>query len=249
MNSKLKILLFAVLTAILISACKKDTVIYPSSIKLQIGFTHSVDGTILELDTIKYSNEAGNLYSVVNLRYFISNLVLHKAGEKIVLEDIHYIDLRDTNTLTLSPNVNILNGACDSITFTFGLDTSFNMTGYFVNPPEANMAWPPPMGGGYHYMQLEGKYDSAGVTTKNYNVHTGATMGVPYDFPVHLSSSSFMANGKNITATIEMNINKWFSDPNTYDFMTYGDAIMGNSSAQQVLQQNGHDVFRVISIK
>lgn len=44
---------------------------------------------------------------------------------------------------------------------------------------------PVPMGGGYHYMKLEGRHDSSG-TTKNYQAHMGPTMGNDYHVSVTL---------------------------------------------------------------
>ena len=45
-----------------------------------------------------------------------------------------------------------------------------------------------------------------------------------------------------------MNINKWYESPNSYDFNAFGQAIMGNQTAQQTLKANGADVFSVTSI-
>ena len=40
-----------------------------------------------------------------------------------------------------------------------------------------------------------------------------------------------------------MNINKWLRSPHVYDFNTFGSAIMQNQQAQQLLKENGADVF------
>jgi hypothetical protein len=49
------------------------------------------------------------------------------------------------------------------------------------------MEWPIMMGGGYHYMKLEGKFDSAAIV-KNYQTHTGPTNGnqnyISLDLPI-----------------------------------------------------------------
>jgi len=244
------VFVFFIITVMLI-ACKKEKALAPAtpqSIHLKFVFSHTIDGAPVVLDTIKYLNKAGNLYSIINLKYFICNIVLHKGSDSIIIDDAHYVDIRDNATLTYSPSQLIANGSYDHISFIFGSDASKNKTNNFVNPPESNMEWPVPMGGGYHYMQLEGKFDSATVV-KNYNVHTGALSGIPYYIPVHLSQSTFTANGTDLTVNLAMNINKWFENPNTYNFNIYGDSMMGNDTAQKVLQQNGADVFSVSSIK
>ena len=44
-----------------------------------------------------------------------------------------------------------------------------------------------------------------------------------------------------------MNINNWFSTPHVYDFNTYGSAIMQNQEAQNILKENGNNVFKAIT--
>jgi hypothetical protein len=242
---------FIIVTVVSVS-CKKEevtpAVTTPAFFYLKFNFSHNIDGAAMVLDTVKYVNKAGNVYSVINFKYFICNMVLHKGNDSIIIDGAHYIDIANSTSCIYSPTQKIPNGSYDYISFIFGLDASKNKTDNFVNPPESNMAWPVPMGGGYHYMQLEGKFDSATVI-KNYNAHTGALNHMPYYIPIRLSQSSFTANGTDVTVNLAMNINEWFENPNTYDFNIYGDSMMGNDTAQQVLQQNGMDVFSVSAIK
>lgn len=218
------------------------TCIY-DEINISFRFSHKVGATTVEFDTMKYTSEASNLYSVETLKYFVSDITLHKSGGQLLFDDEHYVDARDNSTLTYSPSQEVPNAAYSSITFTFGLDSIKNITGTYVNPPESNMEWPVPMGGGYHYMKLEGKHDSSGVI-KNYQAHSGPLMGMPYYVSVSLPSSSFTANGTDLIVDIKMDINKWFSTPNTLDLNIIA-SIMGNAAIQQQLQQNGADVFTV----
>jgi|ETNmetMinimDraft_26_1059896.scaffolds.fasta_scaffold09773_1 hypothetical protein len=213
-------------------------------INLSFTFSHTIGSSSVEYDTIKYTDAAGNDYSVETLKYFVSDITLHKSsGGTILIDDEHYVDARDNATLIFSPSKEIPNGTYSYITFIFGLDTNKNTTGVYPNTPESNMEWPVPMGGGYHYMKLEGRHDSSG-TTKNYQAHMGPTMGNDYHVSVTLPSSSFTANGNNLNANVTMDINKWFETPNTLDLNNVS-GIMGDMSMQMKLQQNGADVFTV----
>ncbi len=247
-NIKIKTILLAIVTVALIG-CKKDDdkSATPATVytQLKLNLLHMVDTSAVELDTIKYTNAAGNSYSVSRLRYIISDIYAHKGADSTLLKLTHFVDVSDSATFSGISLSQLANGSFDKLSFIFGLDTVKNVTGYFVNPPESTMAWPTPMGGGYHYMQLEGKYDSASVT-KNYNTHTGPTMGNPYHFYVSLPSSSFTASGSTLNVNLTMNISNWYKTPNTYDFNTFGDRIMANPTAQTQLQQNGSDVFSVV---
>ena len=135
----------------------------------------------------------------------------------------------------------------DAISFVLGLNEADNTQGRFPNPPQNAMEWPEPLGGGYHYMKLEGKYLKDGLTA-NYNTHTGASKGIPYFVEINLPTSFTLA-GKATKAEISMDINKWYQDPSTYNFSDYGEMIMGNADAQKIVSENGVNVFSLGTIK
>lgn len=262
MNKPLKVLFYSVvgISLMIAEGCKKEPVTnviddhdthahrHDEGKLLTFKFAHKVDAADLERDTMKYLNAAHNIYSVVTCQYFVSNITVYKVGEAMLIDGSHYVDAADATTLTYSPTMEFEEGVYDSISITIGLDTVKGATGAFVNAPESNMVWPVPMGGGFHYMKLEGKYDSAGVTN-NYKMHYGPTMGTPYFRTVTLPASSFTVGEENLTVNLSMNINKWFESPNIYDFDVYGAAIMMNMGAQMVVKQNAADVFSVTSIE
>jgi hypothetical protein len=249
MKLKYYIRLLSTLFAIIlfIHSCKKDLVNPDVINSVSFDISHNVDGNALQLDNISYVNANNDVFSVINLRYFISNIYLHRGNDSTLLKDYHYVDIRDVSTLSFTSKQQIINGTYDYISLIIGLNETQNVNGYFVNPPEVNMAWPTPMGGGYHYMQLEGKFDSAG-TVKNYNLHTGKLMGAHRYIHMKLSSSYLIATGDDLNVTLTMNINEWLKNPTIYDFNIYGESIMGNATAQTIAQQNGADVFS-ISVK
>ena len=104
------------------------------------------------------------------------------------------------------------------------------------------MFWPnnPMMGsGGYHYMKLEGTYDTI---NQFYNCHTGPTMGSDYSFNVELPIDFNTNDTEGIMLNIILNVNNWFENPN--NFVLSSNGIMMNMVAQMQLKQNGQaDVF------
>jgi len=248
--SRVKLTAFLLLLVILVltQSCKKTSDV-KDPINVGFVFEHTVDTAPLVFDSIAFTNAAGNNYSVVTLKYFISDIVFHRIdGVDVKIDDEHYIDAKNSTTLSYKPYTEVPYGTYTAISFVFGLDTVKNISGRFPNLPESNMAWPASMGGGYHYMKMEGKYDSSGVI-KNYNVHTGATMGMPHHINITLSDQSFVSEGNDLTISLNMDINKWFDTPTIYDFNIFGAAIMGNMTAQMALKQNGANVFSVNSIE
>ena len=227
--------------------------------RLQVYFDTKVDNHALQYDVLDYVNDAGNHYEVNEVRYFISRVVLTKAdGTQVSITDgegIHYYDsdISSTHNWLIADELPV--GEYESISFVFGLDEAQNVTGYFVNPPETNMAWPVPIGGGYHYMQINGKWLNTNDELTPFCLHTG--IGQTYQegeitgfvhnfFTITLSLSSFeIMESETSALTLVMNVNNWFRDPNVYDFNVWGGAIMQNQAAQEVLRANGKNVFSV----
>lgn len=224
-------------------SCKKEEVITEPVINLQ--FEHEVDSEKLQFDTINYTNSSNNRYSVSTLQYFISDFVfLRKNDTKISFDTVIYVDVRDGIGLELT-GLQLPVGEYTNLLFTFGLNEKKNISGSFPNPPENNMEWPAPMGGGYHYMKLEGKFDSISIV-KNYQAHTGRLMSTPHfvDIKLEFKNSISLVNGDNMNLPLVMNINKWWDSPNNLD-LNIMSSVMGNQEIQNDLMENGAKVFYI----
>jgi hypothetical protein len=247
----------------LIISCKKDKpVLEEPTGHISFNFNHLIDGAILQKDTMKYTNAAGNPYEINQLMYFISDVRLHKTDGSIKLisdwTDIHYVDIDIPATLKWDVYDKIPAGSYDSISFIFGITKEKNLSFRFVNPPEVNMMWPDILGGGYHYMMINGKWKNNENQVENYAFHLGIgqlyksnviTIDSIYAFvqnyfSVKLSNSTFSIE-ENKTRNIEiiMNIESWFDTPHIYDHNYWGGAIMQNQPAMQMIKENGVDVF------
>ena len=142
-------------------SCKEDDpVAENTSGHISFTFTHLLDGLPLEKDVMKYVNAAGNPYEINQVMYFISDVTLHKSdGTKRLIsdwKDIHYVDIDIPETLKWDVYDDIPSGNYDSVSFIFGISGEKNKSFMFVNPPEVNMMWPDILGGGYHYMMING---------------------------------------------------------------------------------------------
>lgn len=219
--------------------------------ELTLFAVHEVDGTSLVMDALRYTNEASNPYLVNEAQWFISNLELEDHdGNRVMLADTWYIDtnIPETQTIWVSE---VPTGSYRILRFTFGLSDADNLTGRFNNPPESNMFWPDELGGGYHYMKLNGKYLTPDSLLAPIAIHLGRGQNSDhsefYDnsFTVELSVELDVYDGQDYQVSLVMNINKWFRDPHVYDFNAFGSAIMQNQEAQQFLKENGHNVFSI----
>ncbi len=251
------------LVTLLSSSCRKNDIKEENGGHLSFTFQHSVDGNPLVTDTMMYRNAAGNPYLVTNIQYFISDVMLHMSnGDSVPVnkyDDIHYVDTDlDETQIYYLPDT-IPEGDYQSISFTFGISAEKNISNRFVNPPESNMFWPEHLGGGYHYMKLNGKWRDTADVIRPFNFHLGIgqiydsagqiTGFIHNDFRVELPSSSLqIVKGKITQVDLDMNVNQWFEDPNIFDFNVWGGAIMQNQEAMHIACQNGHNVFSVKNI-
>ena len=130
----------------------------------------------------------------------------------------------------------------------------------YVDPPEVLMGWPQILGGGYHYMMMNGKWKDTNGFIMPFNFHLGIGQlyrGNDYNvdsiyafvqnyFKVSLPGSSFTMPDKDTVAfQVTMNIENWFENPHVFDFDQWGGAIMQNQPALQMAKENGWNVFSI----
>jgi hypothetical protein len=234
--------------ALVLVACTKPK--SQGDLTLNVGY--SINGKPLITDTLCYVNEAGNEFMITEIQWFLSQIELQdEQGVWIPMEPrIFYIDtnIPESQTYRIS---SIPTGKYKTLRFNFGLDEEDNRTGLFSDPPESHMFWPEPLGGGYHYMKLNGKYLDENEELAPLNIHLGIgqneshtefyqnyfSVEIPIDFAI-------LENAEN-QLNLTMIIDNWFRNPNLYDFNEYGSAIMQNQAAQQALKENGNDVFKI----
>jgi len=231
--------------------------------KISIQFLHHFNGEYVVFDTLRYINESGNQMMFSEIQYFISDVTLHyHDGSSYLInkwKDIHYVDSDIPSTQTWEVFDSIPAGNVDSISFTFGINEEKNQSFIFVNPPESLMFWPDILGGGYHYMKLNGKWMNLQQQLSPFNFHLG--IGQIYDnennitgfiqnsfrtgaeLPVYSSYALVIQPNQTSGIALVMNVESWFKTPHTWDFNTWGGDIMQNQAAMNVACENGKDLF------
>ncbi len=245
-----------------VNACKKDEE-KTNSGKIVFEFKHRVDGDVLEVDRLNYTDYAGYKYLINEIQYFISKVKLYKSDGTVneinEWKSIHYVDTDIEDTQKWEVFDEIIPGLYDSISFVFGIDSASNESYMYANPPENNMFWPDNLGGGYHYLKCNGKYqDPPTLRLLPFNMHLGIGQIYATDtinvnqitgfihnyFTVSLPGSSFeIKNEETKLFSIVMNIEQWFKDPHVYDHKEYGSYIMQTQEAMNIVKENGHNVF------
>ncbi|MBK7387569.1 MAG: hypothetical protein KBH11_04195 [Bacteroidia bacterium] len=227
----------------LITACNKNEDSPPAMAEnttVTVAVKAVIDNLPLIFDSVEYQNQAGNIYTVNKLQFYLSRFKLWKDG---ILESssdsVVYIDMSSNNGNFIFSLSGIKYGEYDALSFCVGLDSLHNISNSLTpSADNFNMAWPDQMGGGYHFMKLEGKFKASGMVY-GLAIHLGKN--------AHLVTNelegNFTVNSSRDTIQLNMNINEWFRVPEIYDFNIDGNYSMGSDNAMLKLCRNGEDVF------
>lgn len=235
--------LFMVLGVIFGLVSCKDDPIDPKLSSVKFSLNYMVGSEPLLFDTITYTNAAGHKYGLTHLEYYISNVTFNKSdGSSFLTNSVHYVNAQkpETNWITID---NVPQGEYSSVTFYIGLDSVLNKTNALPNTLDnINMAWPDAMGGGYHFMKMEGYFLAKADQKKyGYAMHLGKNPNLVKAVvlvPISITKD-------NLTKTLTMDINEWYANPAVYDFELDGNYSMGLSAAMLKLSKNGNDVFSI----
>lgn len=246
-------------------ACKNDdleTIITPAvdpTYAVTLNMETAVNGVALQTNTtdFRYTNGMSQTYNVTKLQYLISNVTFNKAdGSKFTIDEYHYVDLTVPSTLIFNPTIKVPKGNYTSVEFTFGFDETNNISGAYSDLNTIGWNWPNDpnsmfgnLGGGYHFMRLEGTFVN-GTDTAQFKSHMGTARDIS-SMPFTYVANHFQTNpsvfdlnvSTNFSLDVVMNIEEWYINPQTWDFTVWNLPIMPLFDAQRALNANGRDVF------
>lgn len=244
--------IFLVATLLGFVSCSDNDGVAPSpQVFTTFKFTHNWDGnpvTIDDFNNFQYTNANADLLSIERLRYLISDIVLTtNNNESLALDGYNLVDVTNTTNLSFTPQTRIPKGSYD-VSFKFGFDNEDNAQNYTdLNSESFNV--PDILGGGYHYMQFDGKFINANDTEQGFNYHAIRAVDNPGMNPTFPQDTFIVVNLGVITIAddaeieVQMNIAEWFKNPNTWDLNELNQMLMPNSSAQIKMFENGQNVF------
>jgi len=238
-----------------LTSCDKDNEAVQANITFN--FTHFWDESSItntNFNTIQYTNDNGEEMSIEKLRYLISKISFQKSnGEIIVLDGYNLVDVTNNENLQFTSTTPIEAGTYNNVSFTFGFDNDENYSETYTDLNSTSWNVPELLGGGYHYMQLEGKFIDNTTTEKGYAYHTIRAVDNS-ETELVFQDTFFEVNLGEVTITnnalfnIEMNIAEWFKTPNSWNLNLLNNMLMPNFDAQVMMYQNGQNVFSLESI-
>ena len=215
-------------------------------------FNHNWDGiavTNADFNVLQFTNENGETLSIERLRYVISDITFTTTNNEVLaLNNYNLVDVTSANGLSYSINSQIPVGNYANVSFTFGLDNEDNSKNLIdLNSESFNV--PENLGGGYHYMQLDGKFINSNMEEQGYNYHAIRAVDNPGPNPTFPQDTFITVNLGAVTITnateieVKANLAEWFRNPNVWDLNVLNQMLMPNSSAQILMYQNGQNVF------
>lgn len=221
------------------AACRKEDPEprHPPHAGASMVVRHEVDGEPLVRDTLRYFNAMGHSYGVTRLEYYLSGLVLKGSGgtPDHAVPGPWYVNAAADNTFDLGV---LPVGAYAGLHIQLGLPPELNQTNALpATMANVNMAWPIPMGGGYHFMKFEGHFIHQGQPA-GFAMHVGRDQNLVHgDMP-----RAFVVGEGQGRLVLHFNLNEVFRDPHTYNLST-GNQSMGSDSLMGLLRDNCADVF------
>ena len=249
MKNILSILLITLFT---LMSCSEDSEKVSSQTNITFNFSHTWDDipvTSADFNDIKFINENGEQLNIELLRYLISRITFtSNNNEKLVLNGYNLVDVTNNQNLSFTSSTLIPQGTYRDLSFTFGFNNQDNSENY-EDLNSASWSVPAMLGGGYHYMQMDGKFINNEDEEQGYNYHAIRAVDNPGDNPTFPQDTFFNVSlgevtiSNNTTFNIEMNIAEWFKNPNKWDLNVFNQVLMPNSEAQIEMYENGQNVF------
>ena len=243
----MKKIIYFFFTFILFSSCgdEKDCCVNIKPVNVTFEFTQNWDGIPVsssDFNDFKFTTQNGESVSINRLRYVLSNISVGSA-----IKNYHLINIGE-NTGSEITFEQISQGS-NVLKFTFGFADADNIDGIYQDLNSVSFNVPGMLGGGYHFMQFDGKYKNIDNQDANFNYH--AIRALDRTDPANLifQDTSFEVNfgtiemANNTRIEIKMNIAEWFKNPSTWNLNELNTVLMPNFEAQKKMSDNGKNVF------
>jgi hypothetical protein len=234
------ILTFLCVSIFIFSSCSSEE----ENINITLNYTHNWDGvpiTNQDLNELKFTNANGEKVSIENLRYLISNISL--------LDAKNYQLINFSENSGTSFNISNLTNGTYTLSFRFGFSDEDNIDGAYQDLNSVSFNVPGMLGGGYHYMQFDGKYVDNTDEEAGFNYHSIRAVDKTDPDNLKFEDTSFKVNlgtitvSNNMQVEVKVNLAEWFKNPNTWDLNALNTVLMPNFEAQKIMSANGKSVF------
>jgi len=213
---------------------------------IQIKLAHLVKDRVLQLDSVKYTNSLGQVFTISKFKYYISNI--HLNSSKLPKKEgfnAYLIDEEDS----ASKNIFLKNsepGKYQSISFLIGIDSFHNTSGAQSGALDAinGMFWA--WNTGYIFLKLEGTTPESANPMHVLEWHIGG-----YQEPtncirqctLNFKEPLLIKANQLVTIRLKVAIDKLMNNPNALDLKKYA-TVTGPENAN-LIAANYANMFEV----
>lgn len=247
------------LFSIFLFGCHKDADDNVTQASIIFNFSHHWDGIPIkssDFNDLKFINANGETLSIERLRYLISKFTFTNTNDAdFISEEYHLFDVSEEETLSLTLSLSIPTDNYNNASFVFGFTNEMNIDGIYQDLNSESFNVPAMLGGGYHYMQFDGKFINSSDSEQGFNYHAIRAVDNLGDNPIFPQDTFIVVDlgpidiTANTIINIKMNVAEWFKTPNTWDLNQLNQMLMPNSTAQIMMYENGQNVFTLESVE
>ena len=224
----------ALLALLLLSACPAEE----PNLKIEVVY-RAGDQPVELGDERPFVNGSGEAWGARRVAWFVGDVQLDGA---VSLEPAWLVDSDEPGSEVLA--VSAEPGSYTALTGSIGLPPELGEPGALDSLAASLMEWPVTLGGGYHYLKLEGRWEGPGGP-EAFALHTGPLDGVdrsiPFSLPLDLELGEDLQR-----LTMTMDLAGWLDGPHPVSFADgWAGGIMSDEDRQQALFENGQDLLSV----
>ena len=245
-----KILALIIATSLFISCGEDQDDNISSNANISFKLNHSFNDTAVTAENftdLDLTNANGEVLNIERFRYLISRIeLINSSGLAYKLKDYKFTDLAEIDSYNFNGDISIPSGNY-TLKLIWGFNEEDNIDGAYQDLNTASWNWPTPLGGGYHFLQFDGKYN-INTTPTAFNYHNGTARISDGVFEqnfvtIELANPIFVAN--NTSIELKLDIAELFKNPNTWDLNVLDTPLMPNYNAQKMMQENIESVFNI----
>ena len=240
-----------VLVFLAIISCKEDDTNTDTQLgTLDLQFVNTINSNPIILNTESYTNLSNETYTISELKYIISNIVLIKEnGEEFTypVEDSYFLineEIPSSKNISLS---NINSNEYTKIRFGFGIDQSNyplnGMANFIPTAEESGMLWS--WSAGYKFLKFEGSFAPQEDTTSDFILHIGShgtTLDNYKEITLDISNPLIVEGETTSNLSIEADVAKIFDSANSYSLEQKSDVQVDPINAP-ILAENVETMF------
>jgi len=249
----MKKIIWVIAAMALVVSCKDDNEVKNTEGSVFFKFTNKVGDADLSIDTDSYTNLSDETYTVSELKYIISNIVLiDENDEEFVypVENSYFLIDEAVTPSKLFNLVDIPLGEYTKVRFGFGVDqTNYPLNGvanFIPTAEESGMLWS--WSAGYKFLKFEGSYAPQGGLEQNFILHIGShgtTLDNYKEITLELPTPIEVVGGSDDpTIFITADIAKIFDGVNTHALSDKSD-IQVDPVYAPILAENVQSMFSI----